>query len=496
MITNRTKKQAHLATAGLLSRKPNISLEAIQGSPLDLLLDASPVIRRQGISIEQVLDETQQSSMVANLGEGSEHDLVMEETATGVVGTLNASINFARKVLAPAASKVDSAVREAIGNFAPARYFVDAYHIHPVMFSDGLTTLVERFENSPIDQVQRLALPDADEGTLVGLLATGNSGWDSAVSDWLAKKPEGWLREVYGRVFGVNVGTNLIPDHEQAIRSDLRGKFEIIIKIGTEDYLLAAHLLSTALLNNPRSTEATGSEWRSMMSSWVQQTGRALNVFQRYVARQMAVKLMVLHWPAPGVVWVKSPEDARIVVLGNAYNEWLEQGGSPEMLIGVLFAGDNSQPVTASELNAKKEVYANAYQRYEQILAREVAARSGTMIGNAFATALVLALNDATDDQLPLGTDRSELAQAINARIQAIREWPELDIYRTARELLATAVFHKPTALHWLETIDELMAANTDLAPQEAAYLAVRDYVTKYVSQQIRTQAVPATQVA
>ena len=487
MITNRTKKQASVATAALLARKPTISLEAINGSPLDLLMDASPVVRRTGISIEQVLDETQQSSMVANLGEGSEHDLVMEETADEVVAVLNASIGFARKVLAPAAAKVDSAVREAIGNFAPARYFVDTYHIHPVMFSDGLTSLVERFENSPMAPVTRIALPDHEEGTLVSMLATGNAGWDSAVADWLAKKPEGWLREVYGRVFGVNVGTNLIPDHEQAVRSDLRGQFEILVKIGTEDYLLAVYLLSQALLNNPQSTQATGSEWRTLMSTWVQQTGRALNVFQRYVSRQMAVKFMVMHWPAPGVAWVKNPADARIVVLGNVYNQWLGEGGSPEILIGALFGGDNVPPVTATDLASKKEVYAKAYERYEQILSREVSARSGSMISNAFSTALILALNDATDDQLPLNTDRRELARAIAGRVEAIRNWSELDIYRTARELLATAVFHKPTSLHWLETIDQLMEANTDLSPQEAAYLAVRDYVSTYVAQQIRT---------
>jgi hypothetical protein len=489
MITNRTKKQATLATAALLARKPSITLEAIEGSPLDLLMDASSVVRRQGISIEQVLDDAQQTSMVANMGEGSEHDMVMEETASDVVATLNSSINFARKVLAPAAAKVDSAVREAIQNFAPARYYVDAYHIHDIMFSDGLTSMVARFENSPIDALQRIALPDLTEGDLVTMLATGQGSWDGMVSHWLATKPEGWLREVYGRLFGVNVGTNLIPDHAIAVKSGLDGKYQIQIKVGTEDFLLAGYLLSQALFSNPQSTEATGSEWRSIMSTWTQQLGRAMGVFQRYVARQIAVKLMVLHWPAPNVAWVKNPDDARIVVLGNAYNDWLKDGGSPEMLIGALFAGDNTLPTTATDLNAKKEVYANAYQRYEQILAREVASRSGEVIGNAFATALVLALNEATDDELPLGVERGAIARSLGERLQAIRNWPELDIYRTARELLATGVFHKPTALYWLETIDQLMAANVDLSPQEAAYIAVRDYVTTFVANQIRTAA-------
>lgn len=492
MITNRTKKQAAAATAALLARKPNISLEAIGGSPLDLLMDASPVVRQQGISIEQVLDETQQSSMVANLGEGSEHDMVMEESATDIVAALNSSINFARKVLAPAASKVDSAVREAIGNFAPARYHVDAYHIHDIVFSEALASSVDRFENSPIDAVQRIALPDLEEGSLVGMMATGQGGWDTLVSQWLATKPEGWLREVYGRLFGVNVGTNLIADHEQAINAGIDGKFQILVKIGTEDTLLAGYLLASALLNAPQSTEATGGEYRAIMSTWVQQLGRAVGVFQRYVSRQIATKLMVLHWPAPGIAWVKSPDDARITVLGKTYNAWLSDGGSPEMLIGALFAGDSTLPITATDFSARKEVYANAYQRYEQILAREVAERSGTMIGNAFAAALILALGDATDDQLPQGVERGALARNIGERLQAIRQWPETDIYRTARELLATVVFHKPTSLHWLETIDALMEANTDLSAKEAAYIAVRDYVTKYVSHQIRTD-VPAT---
>lgn len=489
MITNRTVKQANIVTALLLSRRPGISLEAIEGSPLDQLVDASAVMKQEGISLESAIVDAQASSMVANMGEGSEHDMVMEETVTDVVGVLNSSINFARHVLSPATAKVDGAVKEAIANFAPARYYVEAYHIHDLLFSDALRESIDRFSNAPAAELNSLALADIPEGDLTGMLATGMGSWDAAVSNWLASKPEGWLYEVYCRIFGGMTNTNLIPEHQQAIQRGMNGKQTISVQIGSEDFLLAGYLLASALLNKPQSGNLTGSEWRSVMSVWVQQLGRSLLIFQRYTEQRIASHLMILHWPEPNKAWVKSPEDAKIVVLGNAYNDWLKGGGSPELLIGVLFAGDDRLPVTGSVIDAKKEVYANAYQRYEQILSREVAARSGDTIRNAFVTALLLALDDATDDQLPVGVERNRLAQKVTESVDRVQNWSELDIYRTARELLALAVFGKATALHWLETIDALMDADTNLSPQEAAYIAVRDYVVKYVAGQISVKS-------
>jgi len=496
MITNRTAKLAKQATAMLLARKPNISLETIEGSPLDQLVDASATIKRTGISLEEAISETQQSSMAATFGDGSAHDMVMDETVDEVTAALNSSVNFARKVLAPATAKVEQAVKEALANFAPARYYVEPYHIHDILFSDALTESVGRFDNSPIDKLQRLALGDISEADLTGMLSTGMGGWDNQVSDWLASKPEGWLQEVYNRVFGSATATALIAEHEQALRSDLQGKLEIVAKIGTEDYLLAGYLLATALYNNPQSTNATGHEWKNTMATWVQQLGRALCIFQRSAARQISNKLMVLHWPQSERAWVKNQDEAKIVVLGNAYNEWLKEGGSPEVLIGALFGGDSAPPVSASDLTAKKDAYALAYQRYEKILSREVAARADDAIRNAFAGALMLALGEATDDQLPVGVEREKLQEALSNRITDMRDWGNLDVYRTARELLALGVFHKPTALHFLETIDDLMDADTSLSPQEAAYVAIRDYVSQYVSNQIRVTSAPAVAAA
>ncbi len=484
MITNRTAKLAVKTTRGLLSRNAGISLEAIEGSPLGLLVNATNVPVLPNISLEDLVEGVREASMEDNYGGASEHDLVLEESATGSADALKASIDFARNVLRPTTDQVESRVREALANAQPIRYYVEPYFVHDLFFSSQLKDMVDRHSEAPSEELHRLALEDMDEAALTTMLQTGNGGWDDAVSQWLATKPEGWLHEVYCRVFGPVSGTELIPDYENALKISTMGKLTLELGIQKEDFLLAAYLLASSLYNNPINSDKTGTEWRSLLTTWIQQLGLALNSSIESMARHIKLGRMVLHYPLRDSVWLKNQEDGKIVVFGNVYNQWLGKGGSAEVLIGVLFNG-GELPTYANEIDEQRDTYLRSYHRYEQILAREVANRANDLIRQAFITSMLLALGEATTDQLPVGVEREELRARLLEHIDAVTRWESVDIYRTAREMLALYVFCKPTALHLLEAIDEKMDADSELDAAEAAYLVLQEYVAKYVSNQM-----------
>lgn len=485
MITNRTARIAAKATANLLARHPGISLEAVEGSPLDLLVDSTTgVTPLGGVSMESIMDDVRDTSMVANLGDGSEHDLVMEEAVPPVAAQLKQTADFAREVLAPAADQIDNHVREALANYSPIRFFVEPYFVHDIFSSQPLAESVSRFEQSADAPLTRIVLPAMEEADLVSMLATNMGAWDNLVSEWLATKPAGWLTEVYGRLFGASYGTSLLADHQMAIKGGIDGQLRIETTIGNEDSLLAAYVLSTALISRPAAVDKTLAEWKGIMAVWVQQTGRRLRGFMLGLERNVKLGLIGLHYPAPSPIWKRNAEDAKIVVFGNNYNKWLESGGSPEIIVGSLFIEPGDRPIHTKGLSEKAQECTQRYQNYERVLSAEVVNHSEDAIGNAVKTSFAKLISETPDEQLP--ASKVEVMQKVSEKLASITRWASQDLYRFSREFLATYVYNRPTSLHWLETIDALMEADPELEPAQAAYMAIEDYVAKYVSNQAR----------
>lgn len=490
MITNRTARIAAKATMNLLARHPGVSLEAVEGSPLDLMVDASTGVSPMGgVSMESIMDDVRDTSMVANLGDGSEHDLVMEESVPPVAAQLKQTADFAREVLAPSADQIDNHVREALSNYSPVRFFVEPYFVNDIFTAQALAESVGRFSEAAESPLVRIVLPAMQEADLVSMLSTGMGQWDTMVSEWLASKPSGWLTEIYGRLFGVNYDTNMIADHQLALKASTDGQLRIEVGVGSEDSLLAAYLLATALLSRPVSVDKTLVEWQSIMATWIQQTGKRLLYFITAQARNAKLGLVGLRYPSASPIWKRNANDARIVVLGNNYNRWLEAGGSPEIIVGSLFIDAAQRPMHIQELNEMAKECAQRYENYERVLAIEVTEHSEDAIGNAVKTSFAKLISETPDEQLP--ASKYEVMQVAQQKLDQISNWASQDLYRFSREFLAIHIFNRPTSLHWLETIDALMEADPDLEPAQAAYMAIEDYVAKYVSNQTRVKVNP-----
>lgn len=490
MISNRSGRIAVTTTAMLLGRVPNVSLEAVEGSPLDQLVDASDdgMVQPEGISLESIIDEARAVSMVQDLRDGSTHDLVMEESVDTVVGSIRNSVNFTRNVLTPAVNQLDSQVREALTNFSPIRFFIDSYFFKPIFASATLIESVDRFSNAPIDtdSLKRLLLPAQDDATLTEMLRTGMPDWDNLIVEFLAAKPEGWLSAVYNSLFGKGTDSLLIPDEQVGVTwtGGIDRKADIRPVIGTEDYLLAGYLLASAMIAKPNAdANLSLGDWRSVLSVWVQQLGRGIIAVQRSLASRIRSGLMVLRYPVAKPIWKSSPDEARIVVLGNVYTNWLAQGGSPEVIIGAMFL-PKELPYTTADLDAQKDNCLRAYGQYEQMLGFEVKSRAEETISNAFSTAAALAVVNASDADLR-GRTKTEVQADVTAYLKRISDWGNVDIYRLARDVLGNVVYNCPLGMRVVQRIDEITEVS-DRSPQEAAYIALEEIVSAFVAQQIK----------
>lgn len=487
MIKNSTV-QATIPAVERLAAK-GISLETIEGSPLDQLADTTkspfPKVEGDTISVESLVEEVRDLSLNPTLVDGSAHDMVMDEVVPGIVSRLSRSKQVAREILTPATKRVDALVKDALQNFTPIRFWVDEYRPHPIYQSDELITSIDRFENSPWLPAE-LKLPviaPMDEPALIEMLQTGMQSFDTLVADWLGRKPEGWLSAVFNSFFGTGLDTDLIPADQHGFYFkglDRVPTFEI--KLGTEDQLLGGYLLASVLIGNPQGGVGLSlSEWKAQLGKLMEMCGSALITFRRILTNYLATKTIILQLPAVSPIWKTKAEDARIVVFGPAYAQFLEAGGCPEVVIGSAFG--RMHLTTKDQLLEAKDNCLSNYGAYENTLALEVEQHSTDAIRNAFLVGVATVVNDIPEQELK--GPKENIHEAIRQATENT-DWSNIDIYSLARDILAGVVFKCPLALDIVKRIDVLMDGS-EYTPQEAAYIAYRDVAANYVANQIRT---------
>lgn len=487
MIKNSTIQASIPAIQRL--RDKGISLETIEGSPLDQLADTTkspfPETENETISVESMVEEVRDLSLNPTLVDGSAHDMVMDEVVPGIVQRLSRSKQVAREVLTPATKRVDALVKDALQNFTPIRFWIDEYRPHPIYQADELITSVDRFENAPWlpGELKLPVIAPLDEPALIEMLQTGMQSFDTLVADWLGRKPEGWLSAAFNSFFGTGLDTDLIPPAQQGFYyKGLERVPTFEIRMGSEDQILAGYLLASVLIDKPQGgTGISLSEWKSQLGKLMELCGSALITFRRILANYQATKTIILQLPAVSPIWKTKAEDARVVVFGPAYSQFLEAGGTPEIVIGSVVGRMNL--TTTDQLLAEKDNCLSNYGAYENMLAMEVEQHSTEAIRNAFLVGMATVVNEIPEQELkgPKETIHEAIRQATENT-----DWANIDIYNCAREVLASVVFKCPLALDIVKRIDVLMDSS-DYTPQEAAYIAYRDVTANYVANQIRT---------
>lgn len=490
MITKRTTRITLEAIAALEGRVPGISLEAIEGSPVDLLADytRAPVSNTGDFSLEEIGDAVQARSVLP-IAEGTVmHDIVMSETAPLTAEKIMDKTRFTREVFLPAVATVDEKVKAAVDHFKPIRLFPQQYVVNKIFSSTMLMDSISRFENTPLEKdLTRLGLSNIDDATAVELLRTGLGDWDSAIVDFIASKPEGYVAAVYNSVFGQGDDSGMVgtgPLRIEPVSSDT----VIDISIGDEDFILTAYLLSSVLYASP-SKEAvmTLTQWQDILSRWISQCGKALLSFIQFLGARIRQGHMVLEYPSVETVWKETTESAAIVVLSNIYQKWIADGGTPEKLIGVLFVANGRPPYTVHEIDALGDSAMSGYDQYENRLDSEVRRRASAIIGSSFAIA-VSDIVHGTDPSLLKGSPQhiqdtlSEIARSSSI------DWSDTNIYLYARDFLAKEVFNCDFSMSLIKRIDEITAVDNTRTPQEAAYLAIRDKVADYIASQIEVK--------
>ncbi len=448
-----------------------ITVDAIHQTPLASLVGAAnyPVPKGLDTAIS-TSDRLLAGSTSKDVSGVCQHDLVMDEIVDVVAKTVERNLNLSKTVVNPIVKSVAEKAQElmsAAENLKSSLVSVRPDFYHPLWSSPTLLEMVERYRETPVNQVKLyLNLPHSgDRQELLALAKTGAGRFDAMIEEWFETLSDDELSWVYDAVFrgGVNAGPVELT--------------EILRSTSGRNRILIAHLWARKLMQEP--PEGSGvslAEYRDYMGKILAQTGRLVVSVMRQRELDVKQRKLVRAWPIAQISAL-GREPVEIPVNGDLYNQWLKDGGTPEILFGALL---EDRPTGCGALLAEKVRYENTWRRKEQLLETTQRFNRFNHALEAIQQAMTLEINQLEDDDLVV--ERGLLHQRLRAEVAKLQGTFYEDWYCVARKLVCCVIFPHTDAFRILRAIDEAAEANPGIDIREAALLATIEIVSLWVA--------------
>jgi hypothetical protein len=166
------------------------------------------------------------------------------------------------------------------------------------------------------------------------------------------------------------------------------------------------------------------------------------------------------------------------------YNSWLNEGGSPEALLGMLVSGRPHYSLSA--ISENKDALCRAWEQYvslSQASLCEEQRRRFTVYAEAEVLAGLSELSELEQEFLIEAPNHRDLVQKrVRAQIEHLAHRIMDDPLHTALHLVAKGRFGFTAAYDILQKMEQAAKENPEIDPREAALLAAVDYIGRYLA--------------
>lgn len=383
--------------------------------------------------------------------------------------TKNVAVPLIQQTVDQYSKYVDAAIVSTNNNLLVKPYFQNDIWNNPVILS-----MVEKYDGVPVNKVPlNTKFPSKSSEELKELIKTGSERFDAEVADYLDKASAelGYdlLVDVYQTVFSFdnNKGIVFLDDYINPFN-------------GNREAALVTLLLANRLLVEiPDDVQMALEFYRAYVTGIVEQSGRAVMRVIQILESDIKNKSLIITYPNAelGNPFVESI----ISVNGKVYKNWLEEGGSPEVLFGAAVSDKNRD---YNGLLSDKENYIKTWEREKRIIDSKVRFE----LKNVKTTALRKAFYDSISS-LPEDQKRMTNVDMVNLSNDIIDNALDADfdnVYLMCKKLICRSVFPETDYEKLLTAIDAAADAHKGIDPREAALLATIEYVADWVSSQIQ----------
>ena len=461
-----TKKS--LVSAGLLAQRINgkgLAIESIPDTPVDNLVGTTTVVADTGkLKVELTSELSTKDGLLPN-SHNTELDNFVELGKQAVERLLHTT----RNVIIPAQLELlDSCkglLEESLNSFL-ADFSVKVEQISPVFRDGNFLALVEEYRNSNSTNLgynRILKFGAKDEQSIIDLLSTGFKGTDEAIALWVAYKGGSFFSDVWRDFFNNGLESR---------------QTDFLVKITEDrDVCLAVHLISRKLLEDPiGDTGLSLKEYTDNLSSMRNRSG--------YVLCNALDNLDNL---IKGGVLLSRVDDKTIYVIDDVYKDFLDNGGSVDVLFGVLVAGKIKEDIFSNSILANKDKYLKHWHDF-------VAISNSTALANRYSNLrkqlLAAFLTQLENDTTILGErDRLEYYKAFKEALIKTTDVQLQDLPKAVVELLCKVRYKNENALFILDRICFHCKEQPAITAEEASALATIEYITDWVVSQIKVKA-------
>ena len=174
-------------------------------------------------------------------------------------------------------------------------------------------------------------------------------------------------------------------------------------------------------------------------------------------------------------------------VNGRVYTKWLSEGGSVEVIFGLIASGDTN--TSRNMIDKKSDYYMREWEAYETYYRVN---EGNKLFDNFkdFVSASFFSLMDTFDDS---ETDyinahpkyMENVKELLGREINAIRSDDMEKVYDVALRVIGKCRFYYTSSYNILADIQEASKVNPDTDVREAALLATINYIADYLADQM-----------
>lgn len=413
------------------------------------------------------------NSKLRNVMGVPEHDMAMEEIAPIVAQAIGAVMSIARNQVNPMVRSVVQAVEKQLDDEGAVPEtpldVVPQYH-HGIWKNPVLSDMVSRYEETlqPPNNLMPLAIGTADVD-LDAALKTGISDMDKDLEKLISAVGEVGLRELWDDFFAQG-------DRSTSLNSQLDS-----LGVVAPYQLILVHMLAVHFSNEVPDTEGVDLEaFQNYVASLRAATGRLIARRMTQLDRAIRTKRMVIHFPDDRDIQALTNEGSRVRIVVNqmVYSRWLEDGGSPEILLGSALSDKNTN---YQGLLNDAERYKKVWVDYERMVRLARRNKTFNSLQAYVGSAIAKEINGLDLDTVP--HTREQMHQDLTTHVSHMCATDVENLYETVRHILCNTIFKHTDALTILTEFDRLadqMDNDTDL--REVATLVAINYATDWVA--------------
>lgn len=178
-----------------------------------------------------------------------------------------------------------------------------------------------------------------------------------------------------------------------------------------------------------------------------------------------------------------------ITVLGSVYDRWLETGGKPEVMLGMLVGA--RRHFSVPDVDKNQALLLSDWMQYSRVHLDTIEYRKGEALRRYYLAHLSRYLTEEYSD-VEEKAYRASQPQSVATLLKEVEEYLSrmkkdelVDVQKMARELVAGRKYGFTRAKVFIDRMDEIGTNVENADANEAALLAVVDYVVDYLLGQI-----------